>query len=1644
MNKKFSTLVAALLASGGLFYAVDAMILPAGDGVAQTIMTTVTRAANGTVTGYLLGVADATDNYATNWVVKGAANNQYLVVKDAPSGEVWYLATDYTVKKATGSNAPADALMLTFDTKKLKITGAEPDTWLGLDGAGKFATTGANDTPDFNYVGLFDDDRAVKSGSALADEEVALCVIGEGHAALTTSQKAATVDFTKADVTSRSAATSYTSWDAGQANAIPFKLEKLDDGTGATYNALSYTVGETIYYLGAAIAPAADGGEVDLLTTPIKGQCEVATSSAGVTLGGVKIKNEPGVAITLATTPGSGNEVALFTTANPTSAAQSLEGIAKGSTCYLAAVPNANLNGSSLDMDGDGTSISPIEFAPETIEKGNCATISSLSSCPANQVMTIGDNNTVMFEGVTTKAYLTNAAAWGADVKNAAAFIIGTDGALKLQNGGEFLYKNGSDVLAVGDEAAVSGASGVKLTAYEIVNNKVNTFAATSLEAGKQYVFAEVTDAASVPGDRVTTTAQTAEEAGANVEGMTEAGVRVENGMITFIPGNTEATEIPAPFTVKSTDGKYLQTTGWTAANEVTTPDSWILKESKLVNLAAQKAGENAMYLGVPSKADAYALVVKDKALTVTYNATQGLVIAGTATTATLSTTGEAPALVMTGQLTSVSSGDIVTISDGTNSVDNEWKIVISALSNDNYSYSFLKCNGNGQALSPKAYLTVDGETDFIGKMYDGSFSLQTKNGSFLKVDAGKLVSNNVQTPLTLFKFDVQAVPTAFTVDKLLNDFGSRVSFGVALGHKYIDEDGDAATKDITTGNVFADADLVPVKYVSGAAAGEQLVELTGDKNSNESAFLLKSGDRYIVLETTKDSEWTSIKTDLKNGGYKFTTVGEKAMLEILANSGAFNKGTYAPYFTFSYDNVKNEGGKGKAVYSIEVKDYNQASLATKLFISSFEVKTGAQKGVYLTVTNDKAYWVAADLGLNNLVKAKSDNSPLNYTYVNIEFANHPSIKDKNGKVLNGRVPSADVKETADKSEMLFNKPEGQWIVNVDGQSGELNKKGVAGLKDATSFTFVNRESGKTFTVNTMYYLGDNKYAVSSSSLFAAGATRDTMIITGVKDLKAGTMQRDGYADLKALDVQDEQFRLLVASTEEDYYVGENHTAKSHFLGLSHNEEAAVNWRIVPLTGAREFDKDGFLKTASDSIYTFRYPQYFKDDKLFSKNDTIAIIGYALQNTANDEYLTYENPQTTTTLSMICDPNFKSFKTTKDVSKAYRFVLKEKATDLYNIVSVNGGVEYDKDGYPEGSNANPFTLGSSKLYGATTLTKQGAVEVEKIYEKINSNDLFKVQKLGAPEYRLQSMGDTIRIFRQENDYDQMYENGEFLNLGNKAQLTTMAPALYVDTAYVKRGNNNRYQYLLVVNPEYKAATFDNANHLLTPDTTYGRFLVNLVDTANVAYQNGAIHANKYINDTEAGETYAKLGFVYGFRTADKLYITDKNYKKSAKASDVIDLGTSDFNTAKFAFRYIDPINHEADGSFKIQTGYYDYNAYIAKNKQPEVANNGYLKNINGVVVVAEGYEAGDKFDLAAEHSNPTANEGINTSEVSVIAKEGEVVINGAAGKTVVITNVLGQTIASTVLSSDNATISAPAGVVVVAVEGEAAVKAIVK
>lgn len=108
-----------------------------------------------------------------------------------------------------------------------------------------------------------------------------------------------------------------------------------------------------------------------------------------------------------------------------------------------------------------------------------------------------------------------------------------------------------------------------------------------------------------------------------------------------------------------------------------------------------------------------------------------------------------------------------------------------------------------------------------------------------------------------------------------------------------------------------------------------------------------------------------------------------------------------------------------------------------------------------------------------------------------------------------------------------------------------------------------------------------------------------------------------------------------------------------------------------------------------------------------------------------------------------------------------------------------------------------------------------------------------------------------------------------------------------------------------------------------------------------------------------------------------------------------------------------------------------------------MADGDYLVSYNGLLTLDNDRAKAIKVVIEKGES-PVANDAINVSAVSVIATDGAVVIKGAQGKKVVISNVLGQTIANTVITSSEATIAAPAGIVVVAVEGEAAVKAIVK
>ncbi|WP_337941797.1 DUF6383 domain-containing protein [Parabacteroides sp.] len=347
----------------------------------------------------------------------------------------------------------------------------------------------------------------------------------------------------------------------------------------------------------------------------------------------------------------------------------------------------------------------------------------------------------------------------------------------------------------------------------------------------------------------------------------------------------------------------------------------------------------------------------------------------------------------------------------------------------------------------------------------------------------------------------------------------------------------------------------------------------------------------------------------------------------------------------------------------------------------------------------------------------------------------------------------------------------------------------------------------------------------------------------------------------------------------------------------------------------------------------------------------------------------------------------------------------------------------------------------------------------------NKNTLFMVADNNRPEYR--RLGKTVKdgyndmegdlnilkFFRTNDENQFLYENTMNRNANNGAASlnflgeTNLAdkPAnaqlpFLVDTAYI-RNETRKPLYLLSVRNEFvkgKEAVacpdhgFDpNCPHWTagTPDHRTGAYLVTLDDSV-ATYAQAKYQGN------------IRLAFVDATHVGDSLIIASSKYTgtkttKNDTLSFVKKDGKQRMNAATFAFKLVDrAVDPEGDkATFIIE-------AVPASENGPAR----YVRVHNTVPVLVDNIAEAATFEVmaAAEGETATSNEGIEATGVSVVATNGAVIVKGAEGKNVVITNVLGQQVANTVVSSSEASIAAPAGMVVVAVEGEAAVKAIVK
>ncbi|MDR1624580.1 MAG: DUF6383 domain-containing protein [Tannerellaceae bacterium] len=288
--------------------------------------------------------------------------------------------------------------------------------------------------------------------------------------------------------------------------------------------------------------------------------------------------------------------------------------------------------------------------------------------------------------------------------------------------------------------------------------------------------------------------------------------------------------------------------------------------------------------------------------------------------------------------------------------------------------------------------------------------------------------------------------------------------------------------------------------------------------------------------------------------------------------------------------------------------------------------------------------------------------------------------------------------------------------------------------------------------------------------------------------------------------------------------------------------------------------------------------------------------------------------------------------------------------------------------------------------------------------------------------------------------------------------------------------------------------------IVRPSFTRAFWVFNAQDSVGVGYNNYAPHNADYQGKFAYGaENTTRLAFVDGIHYGDTFYVVrgqvatsqidsvffwnipvrDKHYLganthydprwyqdewtyewNGSRQQYVRKANVPDFNLDRngksmvFQFRLVDPAN---DRRFLIESQRemrynQDGSTYAASEIAPMWGK--WLKIQNGIPVISEyigvveaRQNGAEIFDVTkGEEKSAVANEKKPTvsSSVQVLGGTGTVTILNAGGKNVAISNILGQTVARQAVSSDNVTIALPKGIVVVAVEGEAAVKAIVK
>ena len=712
--------------------------------------------------------------------------------------------------------------------------------------------------------------------------------------------------------------------------------------------------------------------------------------------------------------------------------------------------------------------------------------------------------------------------------------------------------------------------------------------------------------------------------------------------------------------------------------------------------------------------------------------------------------------------------------------------------------------------------------------------------------------------------------------------------------------------------------------------------------------------------------------------------------------------------FTITAKDVLNEDGK--LTLTVDYKKKDQTTAATKVYVAAVKPSVSDTK-TYVTsvlMSGTKYSAIHPQLGENSYLDASVLLKKNIENVVNIYFTS--STKSENDeadsqteyhKYLTIDPADGSSLSVAAYNSVDFTMPVSQWI--------------VSGFNGKYEFTLTNRETGDDLVLRLQpngaeggYKVVNAKYNGTDVTIAANKGVTTALALannTSVKFNTIATTRTDGYKVFTDTQIA-EGFKMTFNGKdalfgEKALYAIDDNATKT--MKASTKEENLIVLYPERIKGAKDHSTKS-LQGVEDYVISTNAFAYLNDKGevvMKADGDTLVVPTYVLRYTeAKGD-----------------DAKYLGAAASRDkaADAATEFAVVKNAAGAYSLVAVSavtdGKLSYDGSTGSSAKMASVNTTSMAITYAANRY--QSADDINKTYANVEVLDAnpFNPSLAAKPRHAsFDNMLGSINYQLNKNGFNEGILSAESMIFWlDTADSKAKTPSFYISKGIeVAEGEEKPAERMFMFNPTDSLHYFVEGSAQQYTDEKYYLEGSGKSET-KVIFRPAILTGVDTITTTVKGETVK--------------VVKELNDDKSVKSTDRLD-----------AFKFNITLA-EGDDEYFVSSQ--------RKVKEGDVYKTAYVYALNGMLGLTTNPEKAMVFTLGTEV--PTANESIDAKESSivVVAGNGVVTIQGAAGETAYVRTVLGQTVAETVLTSDNATIAAPAAAVFVTV-GEETVKVVVK